>query len=96
MEDDRGAIFTDDPSEQRANKIIKEAEAANCLFELPKPGEGQFCINPSGEPNDVVYPMKNFDITNQFIHLAMVDEKYSMVATHVDELTYNKVIGHGM
>ena len=36
--------------------------------------------------------VQQIDITREFVHSVMVDESYSVVAAHVDEATYDKII----
>ena len=60
--------------EDRAEQIICQSEAMKAKI-LPVPGKDRNLF-----PQQV-----NFDLENDFIHSAMVDEDYQVVAAHVDE-----------
>ena len=70
-----------DMAEERANDLIREAEAAkDRIYNL----EGREYSNK--QIKDFQY-----DVENRFVHSAMVDENYLIVAAHVDEITQKKI-----
>ena len=88
------ACYYEDLGQDRANRLIKEAETSKArLFELPKPGEN-FLQDRGDRGHASNFPMQGLDLTRPFLHSAMVDESYLMVATHVDEHLFNKIINH--
>ena len=70
---------------RRAERLIREAEASRArMIDIPgEPQLNQFiqAHNPASYNND-----------NQFVHSALVDQNYFMVAGHVDDTTHCKII----
>ena len=67
------------PREEKTAQRIRETEAAKAaLYKLP--GESSFQS-----------PIYNFDLSRDYLHSAMVDEDYLLVAAHVDEGTQRKI-----
>ena len=83
-----------DHGEARANKVIKEAEVAKArLYELP----GEIVVSEAprfmpGAQGDAQNP--NLSLQNQFVHSAMVDEGYSVVAMHLEDTVCAKIVNH--
>ena len=76
-----------DLGEERANRVIREAEAAKArLYELP----GEKSVNEFRRRS---HPLE-VDFTRQFVHSTMVDEGYSVVAAHLDEGLCAKIVNH--
>ena len=72
--------------DQRADQMIKEAEAVKARI-LDAPGRGyQF--------NDQMYgnETEQIDFRNNFVHSVMVDESFLLVASHLDQNTYDKIV----
>ena len=62
--------------QQRAEQMIKDAENAKARI-----------MNTPGNSH-----CKPIDINREFVHSVMVDESYSVIAAHIDEATYDKII----
>ena len=82
--------YYQDSGEDQAREIIKEAEQSKARI-LELPGESYNKYGPFRQGNFEPRKRGCIDYTQQFIHSAMVDEQYSMVATHVDEIMYRKI-----
>ena len=85
--------YYQEAGEEQARDLIKEGEQSKArILELPGESMGRQGISNYGPITQGRFnPGRDFDYKQQFIHSAMVDEQYSMVATHVDETLYNKV-----
>ena len=70
--------------EDKAKDLIRNAEMGRARIH-ETPGK---CLDHSDDLSKV----RGMDLTNNFVHSAMVDESYQLVASHVDELTQEKII----
>ena len=77
--------------EERVRNLIKEAEASKArMHDLPGKEEfSPFCMIEDPENN-----MRNvrIDMKNEFVHSAMVDESYQLVASHLDNYAHEKIV----
>ena len=70
--------------EQRADKMVKEAEAIKARI-LDTPGRNNFIDNMNTSMGEI-------DLRNNFVHSVMVDESFLLVASHLDQNTYDKIV----
>ena len=83
----------EDPGIIRADKLVREAEAAKArLFELP----GEIYIRNNGVNRRRSYPPRNLDVNQPFVHSMMVDETYSIVTMHVAMLLIKRSLTTNM
>ena len=74
-----------DTPDQRADRMIKEAETVKARI-LDAPGRDDTVFNISNMSRE------HIDIRNNFVHSAMVDESFLLVASHLDQATYDKIV----
>ena len=71
--------------DDRGTQIILEAEAGRArIHETP----GEFAV----KYQDNGTPKFKLDLNREFVHSAMVDEGYQVVASHLDESTQGKIM----
>ena len=77
--------------EERAQEVICQAELAKVKI-FPTPGEGD---STDHVQHNVLVPQEggqyNFDVCNNFVRSAMVDEHYQLVGEHVDLSLRDKI-----
>ena len=79
-------------ADEHANEMIWEAEEARARMLDPRDKDHD--SNNFGQSlafHKHGYDAKSFDVNREFVHSAMVDENYLLVATHVDESTQRKI-----
>ena len=72
--------------EEKAELLVREAEASKARI-LEVPGKDKFV-----QFNQAVVPNYEIDLSNEFVHSAMVDENYQLVASHLEESIQMKII----
>ena len=65
--------------DQRADKLVKDAEAVKARI-LEAPG------------NTLLHQNRMLDVNSDFVHSAMVDESFLLVVSHIDQITYDKIV----
>ena len=72
--------------DKKANRLIQESEGCRAkIFDVP--GNKNFIQFSQPE-----MPRYELDLNNEFVHSAMVDENYQLVASHLDESIQEKII----
>ena len=72
--------------EEKANNLIREAKQSRARIHETRGNDWFF---EEIEPN---FPQYEVDLSNDFVHSAMVDETYHLVGSHVNHVTQDKII----
>ena len=71
--------------EEKANNLIRNAEQSRVRIH-------QIQGNDQHIRNNYEMPQYELDLSNEFVHSAMVDENYHLVRSHIDSITQEKII----